>query len=53
MMLLELSVSNATVLSVTLELSIAILEASLTLNCDVYGTCVTIDNRQLIIVVYS
>ncbi len=51
MMPLESSVSDATIRSVTLESSIAILEASFTLICDVYSTGVTYDYHQLMIVI--
>jgi len=47
----ESSVSDATIWSVTLELSITILEASFTLIYDVYNTVVTYDDRQLALTV--
>ncbi len=47
---LELSVSDATVWSVTLELSIMILEVSFLLIYDVYSTGVTYDDHQLTII---
>ncbi len=50
MMPQELSVSDATILSVTLEPSITILEALFTLIYDVYSTGVTHDDRNMFIV---
>jgi len=44
---LELSVSDATIWSVTLESSITILEASFTLIYDVYSTGITYDDRTM------
>jgi hypothetical protein len=46
MMRLVSSVSDATVLSVTLELSIVIWEATFTLIYDVYNLGITYDDRQ-------
>jgi hypothetical protein len=45
MMPLKSSVSAATIWSVTLESSIMILEASISLNYDVYGTGITYDDH--------
>ncbi len=47
----ELSLTDATIWSNTLELSIMILEASFTLNYDVYSAGVAYDDRQLGIVI--
>ena len=49
---LELSLSNVTVQSITLELSITILEASFSLIYDAYGRGITNDDYQLIIITY-
>ena len=49
MMPLELSVSDSTIWSVTLELPIKILEASFSLYFDVYSTDITCDNHHLTI----
>ncbi len=46
---LQLSVSYATIFSVTLESSPMMLEVSFTLTCNVYSTDITYDNHQLII----
>jgi hypothetical protein len=43
-------VSDTTIWSVTLELSIKILEASFSLTFDVYGAGITYDDCQLIII---
>jgi hypothetical protein len=51
MMPLELSVSNANIWSITLELSITILEVSFTLIYDVYSTGITYDDCQLTIMI--
>ncbi len=51
MMTLELSVSDATIWSVTLELLIMIVEALFMLIYDVYGTNITYDGCQLMIVI--
>jgi hypothetical protein len=51
MMPLELSVSDATIWNITLELSIMILEASFTLIYYAYSTGVTYDDYQLMIVI--
>jgi hypothetical protein len=51
MMSLESSVSDATACSITLELSIMILEASLIVISDVYSTGVTYDDHQLTITI--
>jgi hypothetical protein len=48
---LELSVSDATIWSVTLESSITILEASFTLFYFVYSTGIAYDHRQFKIVI--
>ncbi len=48
---LELSVSGATVWSITLESSITITEASFTLINDAFGKGVTYDERQFMIVI--
>jgi hypothetical protein len=48
---LELSVSDATILSITIELSIMILEVSFTLICDAYCKGVTYDDCQLKIII--
>jgi hypothetical protein len=48
---LESSVSDGTIWSVTIKLSITILEASFTIVYDVYSISVTYDNRQLMIVI--
>ncbi len=48
---LESSVSDATVWSITQELSIAILDVSFTLISDVYSTGVTYGDSQLTIVI--
>ncbi len=50
MMPQELSVSDATISSVTLEPSTTILEASFTLIYNVYSTGVTRDDRNMFIV---
>jgi len=44
MTLIELIVSDATIWSTTLEVSIMILEASFTFICDVYSIGLTNDN---------
>jgi hypothetical protein len=49
MMPLELSESDATIWSITLELSIKILVVSFTLVYDFYSTGVTYDDCQLMI----
>jgi hypothetical protein len=49
-MSLESSASDATIWSITLESSITILEASFTLICDVYGTGISYDDRDMFIV---
>jgi hypothetical protein len=46
MMTLELSMSDATIWSITLEPSITILEVSFTLIYDAYSTEITYDDRQ-------
>jgi hypothetical protein len=46
---LELSLSDTTIWSVTLESSITIVEASFTLICEVYSTGITCDDCQLIV----
>jgi hypothetical protein len=48
---LESSASDATIWRVALESSITILEASFTLNDDVYRTGITYNDRQLTIVI--
>jgi hypothetical protein len=48
---LEMSVSDATIWSITLESSNTIQEASFTLIHDVYSTGVTYDNCQLTIAI--
>jgi len=48
---LELLVSDATIWSITLELSIAILEVQFTLNKDAYSTGITYDDCQLTIII--
>ncbi len=50
---LELSVSDATIWSINLELSVMILEASLSLICDTYGKGITYNDHQLFIVQVS
>ncbi len=45
----ELSVSDTKIWSITLELSIMILEASFTLIYDVYSTGITYDDRHVFI----
>jgi hypothetical protein len=50
-MSLKLSVSNATIWSITLELSIMILEALFILIYDIYNTGITYDDCQLMIVI--
>ncbi len=50
MMPLELSVSDATIMSIAVESSIMFLEASFTIIYDVYSTGVTYDDWQLMIV---
>ncbi len=52
MMPLESSVSDATILGITLESSIMILEMSFTLIYDVYSTSITYDDCQLMSVIY-
>jgi hypothetical protein len=47
---LELSVSDGTIWSITLESSIAILEASFKLIYDAHSTSITYDDHQLTIV---
>ncbi len=47
---LESSVCDATILNITLESPIMILEASFTLIYDVYSTDITHDERQLMII---
>jgi hypothetical protein len=47
---LELSVKDTTIWSVTLQLSIKILDTSFTLIYDVYSTGVTYDDRQWTII---
>ncbi len=49
MMRLESSVSDATILSITVELSIMTLEASFALIYDVYSTGIIYEDCQLII----
>ncbi len=49
MMLLESSVSDGTIWSITLELSITILDASFTLIYHVHSTGITYDDCQSII----
>jgi hypothetical protein len=51
MMTLELSVSDVTIWSITVESLIMILEASFILIYDVYSTGITYDDRQLKIVI--
>ncbi len=51
MMALELSLSVATIWSITLELSIMILHVSFTLIYDVYSTGITYDDCQLMIII--
>jgi hypothetical protein len=46
---IDVSVSDSTIWSVTLELSITTLEASFTLIYDVYSTGITYDDCQIII----
>ncbi len=48
---LESPVSDATIWSITLDSSITILEASFALIYDVYGTGVTYDDHQYMIVI--
>jgi len=51
MMPIEASVSDGTIWSITLELTITILEALFTLIYYVYSTDITNDNHQLMIVI--
>ncbi len=51
MMLLESSVSDDTIWSITLELSFTVIEASFTLTYDVKSTGITYDDHQLMIIV--
>ncbi len=48
---LEQSVSDATIWSITLELSIMMLQLSFTLIYDIYSTSITYDDRQMTIVI--
>jgi hypothetical protein len=49
---LELSASDATIWSITLELSSTVLEASFTLIYNVYSTGITYDDHKLTIVIH-
>jgi hypothetical protein len=50
---LELSVSDATIQSITPESSTTILEVSFSLTYDVYGTGIAYDDQQLTIMICS